>query len=217
MSFTSDTATIRILVVDDHGVVRVGVRRLVTDIPGCEVCGEAGTAHDAIEQAKFTRPDMIVLDIGLPDGDGLDVIRTLRAQVARARILVLTMYDEPTLVGRALTAGADGYLVKYAAEGELVAAIGALRRGERYVYPPLGAAMIQAASSKPDVPLNEREREIVRLLALGHTNAEIARRVHLSTRTVETHRAHALATLRLSTRADLVRWALERGMLDDVT
>lgn len=208
------TAT-RVLLVDDHAVVRAGLRRLLEDTDGVEVVGEAGTAKDAIELVEIKRPDIVVLDIGLPDADGLDIVDTLRAKGRGSRVLVLSMHDDPDRVERSFSAGADGYLVKEAAEGELVAALESLQRGERYLYPPLGAAMIKAAGAPPADPLSDREREIVRLLALGHTNAEIASQVHLSVRTVETHRAHSMAKLRLSNRAELVRWAIGRGLLTD--
>jgi two-component system response regulator NreC len=213
----ADTAeqTLRILLVDDHAVVRAGLRVLLDETPGFEVCGEAGTAKDAVELVEIRRPDVVVLDIGLPDADGLDIIETLRAKGRGSRILILSMHDEPARVEQAFLSGADGYLIKDAAEGELVAAIEAMHRGERYLYPPLGAAMIKASMAPPADPLTDREREIVRLLALGHTNAEIAQQVHLSVRTVETHRAHSMAKLRLSSRSELVRWALNRGLLDE--
>ncbi len=214
MADETSTPDLRILLVDDHAVVRAGLRRLLEDTEGFDVCGEAGTAKDAVELVEIRRPDIVVLDIGLPDADGLDIIDTLRAKGRGSRILVLSMHDEPERVERSFSAGADGYLVKDAAEGELVAALEALQRGERYLYPPLGAAMIKAASAPPADPLTDREREIVRMLALGHTNAEIASQVHLSIRTIETHRAHAMAKLRLSSRAELVRWALDRGLLE---
>lgn len=205
---------IRILLVDDHAVVRAGLRRLLESHEGMEVCGEAGTGRDAVDMADLKRPEIVVLDIGLPDGDGLDMIEAIRAKGRGSRVLVLSMHDEPERVERSFAAGADGYLVKDAAEGELVAAIEAIHGGERYLYPPLGAAMIRAAAAPPRDDLTDREREIVTLLALGHTNAEIAGRVHLSVRTIETHRAHAMAKLRCSTRAELVAWALEHDLLD---
>jgi DNA-binding NarL/FixJ family response regulator len=215
MADESDLPVQRIVLVDDHAVVRAGLRRLLEDAPGVEVVGEAGTAKEAVEQVEIKRPDVVVLDIGLPDADGLDIVETLRAKGRGSRVLVLSMHDEPERVERSFAAGADGYLVKDAAESELVAALESLQRGERYLYPPLGAALIKAASAPPADPLTDREREIVRLLALGHTNSEIAGQVHLSIRTVETHRAHAMAKLRLGSRAELVRWALDRGLLED--
>lgn len=208
-------STIRVMLVDDHAVVRAGLRRLLEDAGGVEVCGEAGTAKEAVELVEIRRPDVVVLDIGLPDADGLELVDTLRTKGRGSRVLVLSMHDEPERVERSFAAGADGYLVKDAAEGELIAALEAVQRGERYLYPPLGAAMIKAASAPPRDPLTDREREIVRLLALGHTNAEIASQVFLSIRTIEAHRAHAMSKLRLSSRAELVAWALERGLLDD--
>lgn len=204
---------VRIVLVDDHAVVRAGLRRLLDDDARFEVCGEAGTGADAIDEVDLRRPDVVVLDLGLPDVDGLDLVEALRAKGRGSKILVLSMHDEPERVEHAFAAGADGYLVKDAAEGELTAAIEALMQGDRYLYPPLGAAMIKAATAPPADPLTDREREIVRLLALGHTNTDVAQLVHLSVRTVETHRAHALAKLRISSRADLVAWALERGLL----
>lgn len=211
----SAASQLRILLVDDHAVVRAGLRRLLEAAPDIEVCGEAGTGREAVELADLKRPDVIVLDIGLPDADGLDLVEDLRAKGRGSRILVLSMHDDPDRVERSFAAGADGYLVKDAAEGELIAAIETIRRGERYLYPALGAAMLRAATAPPSDPLTDREREIVRLLALGHTNTEIAGMVHLSVRTIETHRAHSMAKLRLGSRAELVAWALERGLLDE--
>lgn len=207
--------SIRILLVDDHAVVRAGIRRLLEDTPRFTICGEVGTAREAVHLADVKRPDIILLDIGLPDGDGVGSISALKAAAGDgSHVLMLSMHDDPQRVERAFAAGADGYLLKDAAESELVAAIDALIRGERYLYPPLGAAMIKAAGQQPDDPLTDREREIVKLLALGHTNAEIAGILFLSMRTIESHRAHALAKLRLTSRADLVAWALKQGLLE---
>jgi two-component system response regulator NreC len=213
----SAQTTTRIVLVDDHAVMRAGLRLLLDAHDDFEVVGEAGTIRDALELVEVKRPDVAVLDLGLPDGDGIEHVEALRAKGRGTRVLVLSMQDEPARVEQAFAAGADGYLVKDAAEGELVAAIEALLRGERYLYPPLGAAMVRASTAPPSDPLTDREREIVRLLALGHTNSEIAGMVHLSVRTIETHRAHAMAKLRLATRAELVRWALEQGLLDGST
>lgn len=207
--------TTRIVLVDDHSVVRAGIRLILDAHDGYEVLGEAGTCRDGLEMVEIKRPDVVVLDVGLPDGSGLELVEQMRKKGRGTRVLVLSMHDEPARVEQAFAAGAHGYLVKEAAEGELIAAIEDLMRGERYLYPPLGAAMVRAASAPPTDPLSDREREIVRLLALGHTNTEIAGLVHLSVRTIETHRAHAVAKLRLESRAELVRWALENGLLDE--
>lgn len=214
MSETEQT-TLRIVLVDDHAVVRAGLRRLLDATDHVEVCGEAGTAKDALEVVEIKRPDIVVLDLGLPDADGLELIDALKSKGRGSKVLVLSMHDDTERVERAFASGADGYLVKEAAEDELIAALGSLEQGERYLYPPLGAALVRAATAPPKDPLTDREREIVRLLALGHTNSEIAQQVFLSIRTVETHRAHAMSKLRLSSRAELVAWALERGLLDE--
>ena len=207
--------TTRILLVDDHAIVRGGLRRLLEAESRFEVCAEAGTGREAVEMADLKRPDVIVLDVGLPDGDGTDLIDDLRTKARGCSILVLSMHDDPARVEHAFERGADGYLVKDAAEDELLTALDALVAGDRYLYPPLGAALVRAATAPPLDPLTDREREVVRLLALGHTNAEAAKTMFLSIRTVETHRAHAMAKLRLDTRAELVAWALERGLLDE--
>ena len=213
MAETADEPT-RIVLVDDHAVVRAGLRMLLDADDRFEVVGEAGTGRDGLELVEVRRPHVVVLDLGLPDVDGLELVGDMQKKGRGTRVLVLSMQDDPARVEQCFAAGADGYLVKDVAEGELVAALDQLMHGERYLYPPLGAAMVKAATAPPSDPLTDREREIVRLLALGHTNAEIAGKVHLSVRTVETHRAHAMAKLRLSSRAELVRWALDHGLLD---
>ncbi|MCW2928728.1 MAG: NarL family two-component response regulator [Thermoleophilia bacterium] len=206
-------AATRVVLVDDHALVRAGLHRLLDDA-GIEVVGEAGTGKAALEIVEIKRPSVVVLDIELPDVDGIEIVEAVQRAGRGSKVLVLSMHDTTDHVERAFAHGADGYLVKDAAEGELVAAIEAIQAGERYLYPPLGAAMIRAAVAPPADPLTDREREIVRLLALGHTNTEIAGLVHLSVRTIETHRAHAMAKLRLGSRAELVRWALDRGLLE---
>ncbi len=204
---------IRIVLVEDHAVVRAGLRALLDADDRFDVVGDAGTGRDGLELVEIKRPDIVVLDLGLPDCDGLSLVADMQSKGRGTRVLVLSMQDDPTRVEECFAEGVDGYLVKEAAEDELGAALEQLARGERYLYPPLGAAMVRAASAPPSDPLTDREREIVRLLALGHTNTEVANQVHLSVRTVETHRAHALAKLRLNSRAELVQWALEHGLL----
>lgn len=204
------------MLVDDHAVVRSGLRRILGEIAGVTVVGEAGTGREALEIVEVKRPSVVLLDLDLPDCAGIDLLPDL-LRVARgaASILVLSMHDEISYVERAFEAGAAGYLLKGAAETELVAALGELASGGRYVYPPLGAALAAAALAPPSDPLTDREREIARLIALGHTNHEISQRLYLSVRTIETHRSHIMAKLSLKTRADLTRWALTSGLLDD--
>lgn len=203
----------RIVLVDDHGVVRAGLRRLINEADGFEVAGEAGTLADAIEKIEIKRPDIVVLDITLGADNALDSMSDILAKARGARILILSMHDDAQHVQSAFEVGAHGYLLKDSAETDLIDALRALQRGERYVHPTLGARLAQAAVQGPDDPLTDRERDITRLLALGHTNQDIAGQLYLSVRTVETHRAHVMSKLRLASRAELVQWALDHKLI----
>jgi two-component system response regulator NreC len=203
----------RDVLVDDHGVVRAGLRRLLESTDEFEVAGEAGTLRDALETIEVKRPDLVVLDITLGDEDALEAMPEIIHKGRGAKVLILSMHDDTEHVQHAFAAGADGYLLKESAESDLIDALEALRRGERYVHPTLGARLARAALEGPEDPLTDRERDIARLLALGHTNQDIAGQLYLSVRTVETHRAHVMAKLQLGSRADLVRWALDRGLI----
>jgi DNA-binding NarL/FixJ family response regulator len=210
--------SIRVLIVDDHAVVRAGLRLLLEAEEDLEPVGEAGTARDAIFQARSLKPDVILLDVVMPDGSGLDAVPTLLHEQPEAKVLVLSMQDDPQYVRQAFSAGASGYVLKEAADSELVAAIREVARGGRYVHPELGARLVAAETEErrrtEEDPLSEREREVLRLLALGHTNQEIAKQLYISVRTAETHRAHIMQKLRLQSRAELVRYALLQGLLD---
>ena len=205
---------VRILLVDDHAVLRSGLRLLLEREEGLEPVGEAETAEDAVRSLPRLRPDVVVIDIEMPGIGGIDGTERIKERAPGARVLVLSMHDRPQDVRRAFDAGADGYLPKAAADEDLVRAIRAVASGERYVHPSLGAALAApAASAGPIDELTEREREVLRLLALGHTNQEIAEQLIVSVRTVESHRAHVMAKLRVTTRAGLVRAALDAGLL----
>lgn len=184
-----------------------------------EAVGEAGTAREAIFEARSTKPDVILLDVVMPEQSGLDAIPTLLHENPDVKILVLSMQDDPQYVREAFAAGASGYVLKEAADSEVVAAVREVAAGGRYVHPELGARLVAAESAErkraEEDPLSERESEVLRLLALGHTNQEIAKQLFISVRTAETHRAHIMQKLRLSSRAELVRYALERGLLDE--
>jgi two-component system, NarL family, response regulator NreC len=210
--------TVRILIVDDHAVVRAGLRLLLDAEADFEPVGEAGTARDAIFQARSLKPDLILMDVGLPDQNGLDIVPTLLHEHPEAKVLVLSMQDEPQYVRQAFDVGASGYVLKESADAELVNAVQQVARGESYVDPKLGARLVAAERAEirraEEDPLSEREREVLRLLALGHTNQEIAKELFISVRTAETHRAHIMRKLNLQTRAELVRYALDQGMLD---
>jgi len=210
--------SVRILIVDDHAVVRAGLRLLLEAEDDLEPVGEAGTARDAVFQARTLKPDVILMDVVMPDESGLDVVPTLLHERPETKILVLSMQDDPQYVRQAFAAGASGYVLKEAADVEVVAAIREVARGGRYVHPELGARLVSAETDErrraEEDPLSDREREVLRLLALGHTNQEIAKQLFISVRTAETHRAHIMQKLRLSSRAELVRHALAQGLLD---
>ena len=210
--------SVRVLIVDDHAVVRSGLRLLLEAEEGLEPVGEAGNARDAVFQARALKPDVILLDLVMPETTGLEALPQLKHENPDAKVLILSMQDEPRYVREAFAAGASGYVLKEAADNEVVAAIREVAGGGRYVNPELGARLVdadaKAAKLAEEDPLSDREREVLRLLALGHTNQEIAKMLYISVRTAETHRAHIMQKLRLQTRADLVAYALERGMLE---
>jgi len=209
----------RVLIVDDHAVVRSGLKLVLESEEGIEPVGEAGSARDAVFEARSTKPDVILLDVVMPDQSGIEVIPTLLKENPGTKILVLSMQDDPHYVREAFAAGASGYVLKEAADREVVAAVREVAGGGRYVHPELGARLVTADSEQrrraEEDPLSERESEVLRLLALGHTNQEIAKQLFISIRTAETHRSHIMQKLRLSSRAELVRYALERGLLEN--
>jgi two-component system, NarL family, response regulator NreC len=210
---------IRVLLVDDHAVVRSGLRLLLDREEDIEFAGEAGDADAAEREARREKPDVVVLDVTLPGRSGIEAMPAIKAAAPGARVLVLSMQDDPSYVREAFAAGAMGYVLKEAADTEVVAAVREVAAGGRYVHPALGARLVaadaDARARQQDDPLSDREREVLRLLALGHTNQEIAKMLYISVRTAETHRAHIMQKLRLSTRAELVRYALANGLLDE--
>ena len=210
--------SIRVLVVDDHAVVRAGLRLLLDAQDDIETVGEAGDAREAIFEARSTKPDVVLMDVVLGGKSGIEVTPELLHEQPETRVLVLSMQDDPRYVREAFAAGAHGYVLKEAADAELVTAVREVARGGRYVHPALGARMAAADAAAADAaehdPLSDREREVLRLLALGHTNQEIAQMLYISVRTAETHRAHIMQKLRLETRAELVRYALAQGLLE---
>ncbi|HEY6606328.1 MAG TPA: response regulator transcription factor [Gaiellaceae bacterium] len=210
---------IKVVLVDDHAVVRSGLRLLLDAENDMEVVGEAGNAKDAVFRARALKPDVILLDVVMPGESGIEALPKLLKESPATNVLVLSMQDDPSYVREAFAAGASGYVLKEAVDEEVVSAVREIASGGRYVHPALGARMIAAeaeerAAAEAD-PLSDREREILRLLALGHTNQEIARQLYISVRTAESHRAHIMQKLRLSTRAELVRYALSHGLLAD--
>jgi DNA-binding NarL/FixJ family response regulator len=210
---------IRIVVVDDHAVVRSGLKMLLAAEGDIEVVGEAGTAREAVFEVRAHQPDVILLDVVMPGESGIEAVPKLLHEAAEARVLVLSMQDDPNYVREAFAAGASGYVLKEAVDAEVVEAIRQVASGGHYVHPVLGARMVAAdaaaqAAASAD-PLSDREREVLKLLALGHTNQEIATQLYISVRTAETHRAHIMRKLQLDTRAQLVRYAIEHGQLGE--
>ena len=202
----------KVVLADDHSVVRQGLRLLLDAQPNLRVVAEAGNVDDALRMTAAHRPRVLVLDLNMPGRPSLDAIPELLSASPDTRIVILTMQDEPALAQAALRAGASGYVVKDAAGDELVQAVQLALRDQTYLHPQIGARI---ASQEPeaDDDLTDREREVLTLIALGHTNSEIGSQLFLSVRTVESHRAHIQQKLRLATRAELVRYALDHGLI----
>ena len=206
--------TIRIVLADDHAVVRTGLRMLLDSEDGLEVVAEASDIEGARRYVRGHHPSVLVLDLNMPGGSSLEAIPLIREESPETQIVVLTMQQEPAFARQALSGGALGYVLKEAADDELVEAVRQAAAGERFLNPRLGARLATEPPPGPPDDLSQREVDVLRLIALGHTNAEIAAQLYLSVRTIETHRSHIQQKLRLSTRAELVGYALERGLIN---
>ncbi len=213
--------SMRILIADDHGIMRAGLRALLSAETDMEIVGEAATGADALDMAEALRPDIAILDLSMPGRGGIEVTRRLSAAYPSLRILILTVHEDEVMLREALSAGAAGYIIKRAIEAELIMAVRALHQGDFYVHPIMAAALLRtfipsrgpvAAASEILTP---RETEVLQYIALGYTNRQTADVLHISIRTVETHRAHLMAKLHLEGRAALVRYAREQGLLQD--
>lgn len=210
----TEPGVVRIVLADDHAVVRSALRMLLESEPEFEVVSEAGDAEEAARKVRGHHPQVLVLDLNMPGGSGLAALPKIREESPQTQIVVLTMQSEPAFAREAIQAGALGYVLKEAADAELVQAVRMAAAGETYLQPELGARLAaEPADGAPD-DLSERELEVLRLIALGHTNSEIAEQLYLSVRTVESHRAHIQQKLRLTTRSELVHYALERGLVE---
>lgn len=213
----------RVLLADDHAVLRAGLRMLLDAQTGLVVVGEAGDGRAALQLAADLQPDIILLDLSMPGLDGLEAVPLLRKAAPAARVLVLTMHDDASYLRQALRLGAAGYVLKKAADGELIAAVRGVLRGEVYVHSALTHTLLEkllppSAAHVPADPwasLSEREQEALRLVALGHTSAEIADKLCLSVKTIETYRARGMEKLGLRSRAALVQFALAHNLLWD--
>jgi two-component system response regulator NreC len=205
-----------IVIADDHAVVRSGLRMLLDAEPEFEVVAEAGDVPSALRYVRAHRPGVLVLDLNMPGEPSLPAIPSFIQASPDTSVVVLTMQNDPGFAREALRTGALGYVLKEAADTELVEAVRLAAVGRTYLNPELGARLAAAPAEPPGPPddLTEREVEVLRLIALGHTNQEIADQLYLSVRTVESHRAHIQQKLRLSTRAELVRYALDHSLIE---
>jgi two-component system response regulator NreC len=204
------TPAISIVVADDHAVVRAGLRRLLDGEPDLHVVAEAGDVDATRACIQEHQPAILLLDLHMPGGGSLPALRALREASPATAILILTMQDDPAFAREAMLRGARGYVLKEAEEADLLQAVRTVAAGGTYLQPELGARLL---TDMAPVPLTEREREVLRLLALGHTNSEAAEHLHLSIRTVETHRSNIQSKIGSTRRAELVRHALERGLI----
>ena len=212
-------ARVRVLVADDHALIRQGLISILEGHDEFEVVGQAGDGNEAVEQALATRPDVVVLDLGMPRLNGLEAARRIRKALPRTRILVLTMHDDEEYVLRTVRAGASGYLVKDGATSELVAALRAVSAGQGYFGPQASRALADSyerGGTAPEDPyerLTAREREVFQLLIEGRTNAQVAEILFISPKTVDNHRTHLMARLGVHSTAELIRFAARRGLL----
>jgi two-component system response regulator NreC len=214
---------IRVLIADDHAVLRSGLRMLINTQPDMDVVGEVADGQEALKKSRELRPDIVLMDITMPGGNGLKAIEGLRMECPKTRVLILTMHDDEAYLRAALAAGGSGYVVKKAADTELLSAIRAVHGGHTFVdLMPGGESpelAVQGISNRPHSEksrglLSQREREVLTLVAVGYTHQQIAERLNLSIKTVETYRSRLAEKLNLRTRADLVRYAIELGLLD---
>ena len=212
----TEDVDITVVLADDHRVVRSGLRLLLQGEPDISVIGEVGDADAALTMVGARKPDVLVLDLNMPGRTSLSAIPEVAAACERTRVVVLTMQDDPVFAREAMQKGAAAYVLKEAADEELVAAVRAAAAGETYLNPALGARLAAAppAPAGPPDALTEREVDILRLIALGHTNTEISGQLFLSVRTVESHRAHIQRKTGRSTRAELVQYAFEHGLVE---
>ncbi len=208
----------RILVADDHGIVRSGIKLLLERQNDLEVVAEASDGIEAVEQALAVRPDLCILDVGMPRLTGLQAAREIRSHLPEARVLILSMHDDEHYLFEALKAGASGYVLKREADQDLVGAIRAVGNGEAFLTNAAERSIIREwmddSNEGPSIPLTPREEEVVKLIAEAYTNAQIAQTLHLAEKTVESHRANVLRKLGMRDRVELVRYAIKRGLVE---
>jgi two-component system response regulator NreC len=210
---------IKVLIADDHAIVRAGLRTLITSEKDLQLVGEATGGLEAIEKVEQLSPDVLVLDISMPDKDGIEVLRNLKAEKKSCAILVLTVHEDDALLREAVRLGAGGYILKHAAESELIAAIRSVFRGELYIHPKMIRSLLQPEQSKvqqdqsPLETLTSREEEVLKLIVQGYTNKQVADELTISIRTVEGHRANLTDKLGIRSRVDLLRYARDHHLI----
>ena len=209
-----------VLIADDHAIVRTGLRAVINAEPGLELVGVAAGGYEAIDLAEKLKPDVLVLDLSMPDLDGIAVIKEIRPKFPDLRILILTIHEDEALLKAALKAGAGGYILKHAAEAELISAIRTILRGELYVDPSMVRKLLSDEVIPPTPPststegLTPRETEVLKLIVQGYTNRQIGEELNISIRTAESHRASLAGKLGLRSRVDLVRYARKHGLIE---
>jgi DNA-binding NarL/FixJ family response regulator len=217
---------IRVMIADDHAILRAGLRMLVNAQADMEVVSEAADGEKAVETARETRPDVALLDLTMPRVGGMKALEKMARDCHKTRVLVLTMHDDPAYLRSALAAGASGYLLKRAVDSELIAAIRAVHRGGIFVDPRLAGVLVQdvlakgktkAGSKRPVNILSRRELQVLTLVARGYTSAEIAKQIFVGVKTVETYRSRLTEKLGLRTRSDVIRFAVQMGLLTPET
>jgi DNA-binding NarL/FixJ family response regulator len=221
MTSASGKDKIKVLLVDDHTIVRKGLRALLDAEPGIEVIGEAETGREALERAQELLPDIVLMDISMPDMNGAEATRQIRRWLPSVKVLVLSMHADEEFVFQLLRAGASGYLIKKAATEELILAIRTVSQGHSFLSPAISNTVIDAyvrqagemTTGNRYEALTDREREVLQLVAEGHTSREISQLLHITARTVETHRANLMAKLDIHTVAELTRYAIRRGII----
>ena len=210
---------IKVLIADDHAIVRAGLRTLITSESDLELLGEATGGLESIEKVKDLSPDVLVLDISMPDLDGIEVIRALKQESSKCAILILTVHEDEALLREAIRIGAAGYIIKHAAESELIAAIRSVYRGELYVHPKLIRSLIEPTVKIPQKEpsnletLTFREEEVLKLIVQGYTNKQVAEELNISIRTAEGHRANLTSKLGMRSRVDLLRYARDHHLI----
>ena len=212
---------IRVLIADDHGVLRAGLRALLNSEQEMEVVGEAADSEQTLRLAEELQPDVVLMDLNMPKGGGIYATQQLKELLPEAKVLILTVHEDDSLLREAIQCGAAGYILKRAVESELINAIQAVARGELYIHPAMTRALLDQSTpdSLPDqtiaATLTQREYEVLRLIAQGNSNRQVASLLTISVRTVESHRANLMEKLNLTCRVDLVRYAAQHGMLED--